>query len=102
MPLYDYGCKDCGYEWEVQHKIAEIGPAFCPECKEHNVRKLLSAVHGSVELTGQDLKNKIKTDAKAITRKAVASENVMANLVGEDKYQGNAVLREKISKGNFD
>ena|SRR5690606_17659297 len=102
MPLYDYGCKTCGYEWEVQHKLSDPGPGFCPECKEHSIGKLLSAVRGTVELTGHELKSKLKSDAQKLTMEASRSENLLANLVGEDKYQANTVLREDISKGKFD
>lgn len=33
MPIYDYKCKDCGLELEVQHGMTEKGPDICPECR---------------------------------------------------------------------
>ncbi len=44
MPLYDYGCKSCGKEKEVQHPISEIGKikVICDVCGQP-MKKLLSA-----------------------------------------------------------
>ena len=98
MPLYDYGCKDCSHVFEAFHKIADPGPSECPECGSENVRKLLSAVSGKVELTGHELKAQIKKDAQKLKHEAATNEKVRANLVGEDKYQSNVVSNEKFMK----
>jgi len=43
MPLYDYGCSECGAEKEVQHTVSEIGKIeiLCDECGK-SMKKLLS------------------------------------------------------------
>jgi len=34
MPRYDYGCKECGHEWEETRPIdRRHDPAECPICK---------------------------------------------------------------------
>jgi putative FmdB family regulatory protein len=98
MPLYDYRCKKCGYTFEVLHKIAESGPSECPKCNHAEVGKIISAVHGKVELSGHELKAKIKEDAKKLKMESMTNEKVRANLVGEDKYQANVVTDDKIRK----
>lgn len=100
MPLYDYGCKneECKHEWEVQHKLADSGPSECPKCGHKDVGKLLSAVRGSVELTGQELTAKIKSDAKKINLEAQTNERMCANLVGENKYNANVSAIDKARK----
>ena len=32
MPIYDYGCTNCGHVVEVVHGVHEAGPTVCPEC----------------------------------------------------------------------
>ena len=43
MPLYDYGCPECGAEKEVQHSVSEIGKIeiLCDGCGKP-MKKLLS------------------------------------------------------------
>jgi putative FmdB family regulatory protein len=43
MPLYDYGCTECGAEKEVQHTVSEIGKIeiLCDVCGKP-MNKLLS------------------------------------------------------------
>jgi putative FmdB family regulatory protein len=43
MPLYDYGCPECGAEKEVQHTVSEIGKIkiICDSCG-NSMKKLLS------------------------------------------------------------
>jgi putative FmdB family regulatory protein len=100
MPLYDYGCKskECGHKWETSHKLAEPGPQECPLCGCVDVGRLISAVHGSVTLSGRDLKAKIKEDARKISKEAQTSDRLLANLVGENKFQANVLAVDKARK----
>ncbi|MDH3974685.1 MAG: zinc ribbon domain-containing protein [Deltaproteobacteria bacterium] len=50
MPLYEYGCRDCGYDFEVMQKMSDPDPAGCPKCSGTNVSKLISA--GAFHLKG--------------------------------------------------
>lgn len=41
MPTYDYQCKKCGLEFEVEHSIKETPDVPCPNCGDeygHTVR----------------------------------------------------------------
>lgn len=43
MPKYQYRCRDCGAELEVQQKFTDDALTVCPEC-EGDLRKVFSAV----------------------------------------------------------
>jgi putative FmdB family regulatory protein len=34
MPLYDYICDQCGYEWELLQKLNAANPDVCPQCSK--------------------------------------------------------------------
>lgn len=38
MPKYDYTCKDCSNEFELEKKITEPHPEICEECGGQVVR----------------------------------------------------------------
>lgn len=93
MPTYLYEClgKGAHGEFEEEHSL-KIKLEECPHCKEAGlgaqpVRRLISpSTCGKVELTGNELKEHIKTDAKRIQREAAQNESKYANLLGNDKY----------------
>lgn len=90
MPTYLYKCETHG-EFEEEHSI-KIKLEFCPKCEANGnsnvpVVRLINCVSvGKVELTGQEYKEKVMSDAASLKREAYRNENVMANLVGESKY----------------
>jgi len=89
MPTYDHFCtnEDCKYEWEEFYSITTAPPTICPKCKKETAQRGISGTCGIViELTGQDFKQKMKEDANKISREASRNENLMANLVGENKF----------------
>lgn len=34
---YDYACRACGHEWEVEHKVSENPVKGCPTCASQDV-----------------------------------------------------------------
>lgn len=91
MPTYLYLCPDHG-EFEEYHSMKDK-IEDCPKCKNEGkeivqkVKRLICGTNrGVVELTGQDLVNKVKGDAKQLQRDASKSEKLYANILGEDKY----------------
>ena len=50
MPLYEYGCKDCGHEFELMQKMSDPAPSNCAKCDGSNIEKLMSS--GSFHLKG--------------------------------------------------
>lgn len=89
MPTYEYECTSHGI-FEETHSIT-IKLEFCPHCKEAGidtpVKRLISlGGKGIVELTGQELVDKVKSDAQQIKKEASTNANKYASLLGESKY----------------
>jgi putative FmdB family regulatory protein len=98
MPIYEHQCQSCGYEWEDEYSIKADPPEVCPKCEQKTVKRLISlGGKGVVELTGNDLIEKVKNDASNLKKEASMNEKLYANLLGEDKYQN---LQSKIDKKN--
>ncbi len=95
MPTYEFKCQavldgyPCAHEWEEFLSIKAPDPEGCPKCKSKGqVLRLISggSGRGVVELTGQDLVDKVKTDIRNLKQDAAKSDKVYANLLGDDKY----------------
>lgn len=97
MPTYEHFCSHCEEEFEDIYSMKAPIPTVCPLCgEEGGVSRLISLpAQGVVELTGHDLKQKLLADGKQLKREALKSENTLANLVGEDRYQNKTVALEK-------
>lgn len=91
MPTYEFlhSVSECQHEWEEVRSINDLDPTQCPKCGiEGNIVHLISGGSGKgiVELYGDDLISKCKSDAQQIKKDAAKSDKVYANLLGEDKY----------------
>ena len=42
MPIYEYGCKNCGHEWEDMQRITDDPLTDCPSCGEPQAKRLIS------------------------------------------------------------
>ena len=42
MPIYEYECKNCGYEWEEMQKITADPISSCPDCGQPKAKRLIS------------------------------------------------------------
>lgn len=42
MPTYNYGCIECGNEWEEIHKMNDPIIKECPKCKKETAKRLIS------------------------------------------------------------
>jgi len=90
MPTYLYLCPTHG-EFEEEHSI-KIKLEFCPKCREETnkdveIKRLINCVSkGVVELYGQELVDKCRSDAQKIKAEAAKDANKYASLLGEDRY----------------
>lgn len=42
MPTYEYGCSNCGNEWELEQRITANPIRKCPKCKKLKAQRLIS------------------------------------------------------------
>ncbi len=89
MPTYTYLC-EVHNEFEETHSI-KMKLEFCPHCKEDGketpIKRLISLNgKGVVELTGQELIDKLKSDSKQLQKDAAKNEYKYSNLLGENTY----------------
>jgi hypothetical protein len=91
MPTYLYKCP-IHDEFEEEHSI-KIKLEFCPKCAEEGkpdvkIERLINCTSkGVVELYGQDLVDKVKSDTKQFKKEIYSNENSYANVLGDDKYE---------------
>ena len=43
MPIYEYGCKECGFQKDVLQKMSDEPLKTCPECHKDAFTKRISA-----------------------------------------------------------
>jgi len=50
MPIYEYRCEHCGYQFEILQRLGESGADVkCPACDNDKVKKAFSAFATSGE-----------------------------------------------------
>lgn len=68
MPIYEYKCDSCGHQMETIQKMSDPALTDCPECKESELKKLISA--GGFQLKGSGW---YETDFKSGSKPAPSS-----------------------------
>jgi putative FmdB family regulatory protein len=48
MPTYDYGCRECGHQFELFEGIRNDGPKRCPACGRKVARRLIGKGAGLI------------------------------------------------------
>ena len=100
MPEYLHLCESCNYEFELEYSIKDEPPKVCPKCGKETVKRLINCTtKGVVELYGQDLVDKIKTDTQQLKKEIYSSEKAYSNYIGETHYEN---LQKKIDKQKRD
>ena len=67
MPIYEYQCQACDYEFEILQKMSDDNLIVCPECNEPKLKKLISASAFKLKGSGwyeSDFKNPSKKTKK--------------------------------------
>jgi putative FmdB family regulatory protein len=42
MPIYEYGCSECGHQFEEQQKLSDPPLVTCPTCGKDKLEKIIS------------------------------------------------------------
>ena len=96
MPIYEYKCEHCSYQFEILQKMSDEPAKFCPECGKEGLRKMVSAAAFKLKGTGwyeTDFKNKKpKTDTKN-----TSSDNT--NTTKSEKPDSSDTKKETTTKG---
>lgn len=57
MPIYEYECQSCSYNFEIEQKVKDKPKKKCPHCKKMKLERLISRtlgfVHGDINTIGQ-------------------------------------------------
>ncbi len=72
MPIYEYKCDQCNYQFEILQKISDAPPEKCPACNASNPRKLVSAAAFKLKGTGwyeTDFKTKKSEKDATVSKK---------------------------------
>ncbi len=68
MPIYEYRCESCHYDFEKLQKMSDPVLTECPECGKSSLKKLVSAAGFRLKGSGwyeTDFKNKPKKESTA-------------------------------------
>jgi putative FmdB family regulatory protein len=60
MPIYEYRCKECGFQKEYMQRMSDAPLTDCPQCGKRSFTKLMSAAGFQLKGTGwyaTDFKN---------------------------------------------
>ena len=60
MPIYEYRCKECGFQKEYMQRMSDAPLTDCPQCGKRSLSKLVSAAGFQLKGTGwyaTDFKN---------------------------------------------
>jgi putative FmdB family regulatory protein len=60
MPIYEYRCKECGFQKEYMQRMSDAPLTVCPQCGKRGFTKLMSAAGFQLKGTGwyaTDFKN---------------------------------------------
>ena len=99
MPTYLYECP-IHKEFEEFHSISKV-IEYCPKCESEKlepqkVKKLINcSTKGTVVLNGQDLVDKVKSDASQLNKDIHSSEKLYSNVLGESHYEN---IQRKIDR----
>jgi len=82
MPVYEYRCRQCGYEFDKFLRSFELHEVSCPSCQSPNVEQLLSAPlirmgkssEPASEFTAKDAEVNYYKDRKDYEQAAKAAE----------------------------
>lgn len=105
MPIYEYQCDKCGFQFEQLQKVSDDPLKNCPECSQDSLRKLVSAAGFQLKGTGwyvTDFRDKGKKAANdnASQSEAPATESAKTDNAKTDTTTSSASSSDSGKKDN--
>lgn len=94
MPIYEYACQACGYEFESLQKLSDAPLVDCPSCSQPSLKKKISAA--GFRLSGSGW---YETDFKSSKQKNLAGDRDSGGS-GTDKGGAKESPKEGKSEAN--
>ena len=82
MPTYEYGCAECGSEWEEVQRITAPPIEVCPKCGKSSAHRLISAGTGFI-LKGGGWYSDLYSSAKPASNKAESNGTTSPDAAGK-------------------
>jgi putative FmdB family regulatory protein len=89
MPTYEYGCTDCGSEWEEVQRITAPPIEVCPKCGKSSAHRLISAGGGFI-LKGGGWYSDLYSSAKPASNKVDTNGTTSPDAGTGSKTEGAA------------
>lgn len=95
MPIYEYQCQACGHKLEMLQKISDSPLTDCPDCRQPQLKKLVSAsafrLSGSgwyeTDFKSGNKKNLLGDKAESSTSSGEGGKDKPADAAGKPKEQ---------------
>ncbi len=55
MPIYEYKCKKCSFQFEELVSSGTAESVSCPECKSKDTERIMSTFSGRTSVSGDNL-----------------------------------------------
>ena len=109
MPIYEYGCQQCGYDFEEMRKFSDPPIESCPECGSLEAKRKVSvsAFHlkgggwykdGYGVKAEDDAKSKTDDSGKEETKKEDSKTETKSDSTSNNESKKASAPKEKPSK----
>ena len=110
MPIYEYKCDACGYQYEVIQKISDSPLLECPKCAQAKLRKLVSAAGFRLSGSGwyetdfkgdrkRNLAEKDSKEPKQADKKGVSKDSSKSTDAGKSASKSKPASSDKSAAG---
>jgi putative FmdB family regulatory protein len=93
MPIYEYKCQKCGYQFEQLQKINDKPLTVCPNCHGRKLKKLVSAAYFHLKGSGW-----YKTDYKKEPLNSENKAEVPKGSAKKDKQEEKNTVKKPMNK----
>lgn len=85
MPTYEYHCKDCNHNFEIEQRMSDAVLVKCPKCNADSLQRLISAT--SFQLKGSGW---YKTDYASSSSSSSSSSSKSSSSSTSSGCSGNS------------